>query len=288
MIGRVKQRSIYLFAVVFIIVCGFCPSGGRQALGPVKILDRFEFTEGPVVDEHGTLFFSDIPPRLIYRYTGGQNAVVHLDSTGGANGLAFGPRGRLVACAGKARHLFRLEADGSRTVLADSYQGKKLNSPNDLWIDPDGGIYFTDPRYGNADNLEQDGMHVYYLNNDGTKLVRIIDDLVRPNGITGDAGSKKLYVVDEGERKTWCYTLAGPGRVTDKKLFCKGGIDGMALTGKGRVIVTMEKTVTLFSEAGKKLREWAFTRNPTNVCYNDGMIFVTTQGGEIYKIAVGK
>ena len=93
--------------------------------------------------------------------------------------------------------------DGKVTALVDKYDDKPLNSLNDLWIDSKGGIYFTDPRYGNRDNLPQDGEHVYYLVPDRQKVMRVIDDMVRPNGLIGTPDGKKLYVTDHGGGKTF-------------------------------------------------------------------------------------
>jgi len=271
--------------MLFTLICICSLSFGQS--GPQVILEDLQFPEGPAVNAEGVLFFSDIPPRLVYRYAA-EELTVFLDSTGGANGLAFDAQDRLVACAGKARHVFRLEPDGSRTILADSYNGKKLNSPNDLWIDPHGGIYFTDPRYGSTDDLEQDGMHVYYLQPGAKKLIRVIDHLTRPNGIIGTPDNQTLYVVDEGERQTWQYRIGKNGKVTDKTLFCNGGIDGLALTDKGGLVVTMENAVRLFTPAGEQLKSWPFENNPTNVCFAEGLLYVTTQGGRVYHIHLGQ
>ena len=216
---RIRRSSTIIICLVLLAQVAAQPFGNAQ-----KILDGFQFVEGPAVDKNGDLYFTDIPPRLIYMFDG-DTATVFMGSTWGANGLAFDPQGRLIACAGKERRcIFRLEKDGTRTILADSYDGKKLNSPNDLWIDPNGGIYFTNPRYGSQDNMEQDGMHVYYLAPGVSKLVRVINDLERPNGIFGTPDGKILYVVDEGARKTWRYQIESPGVVSDKSLFCDSSI----------------------------------------------------------------
>ena len=114
--------------------------------------------------------------------------------------------------------LVSIDIDGKLTVLADKYDNKAFNSLNDLWIDPKGGIYFTDPRYGRSAKTEQDGEHVYYLSADGKKLIRVIDDMVKPNGLIGTANGKVLYVADPGADKTYVYSIKKDGTLSDKKL----------------------------------------------------------------------
>ncbi|MBD3374076.1 SMP-30/gluconolactonase/LRE family protein [candidate division KSB1 bacterium] len=251
---------------------------------PQLLVKGLTFTEGPAMDVDGNLFFSDVPEKKIYRYSSDGELTVFMENTGGANGLAFDAQGRLVMCVSKNRKVVRLEPDGKTTVLADSFQGRKLNSPNDLWIDPDGGIYFTDPRYGNRDSMEQKGMFVYYLAAGKEQLTRVIGDLERPNGIVGTPDNKMLYVVDEGERKTWRYTIEINGKLANKSLFCDGGIDGLALTADGRLAVTLEHEVALYHPSGKKLSSWPFQSHPTNVCFYNDNLYVTTQAGQVFKI----
>ena len=128
------------------------------------------------------------------------------EQSGGANGLYFDAAGRLAICEGGNRRMTRLEADGSLTLLMDGYDGKKLNSPNDLWVAPGGDIYFSDPRYGDAGNVEQDGMHVYLIPADGRAPLRVTTDLVTPNGLIGTPDGRTLYIADAGARRIWRYT----------------------------------------------------------------------------------
>ncbi|MHC5185396.1 MAG: SMP-30/gluconolactonase/LRE family protein, partial [Planctomycetota bacterium] len=107
----------------------------------------------------------------------------------------------MLACLGGTGKLVSIDAQGKSTILADQYEDKPFNSLNDLWIAPKGGVYFTDPRYGNRDSLPQGGEHVYYLSADRKGPVRVIDDMVRPNGVTGTPDGKTLYVADHGADK---------------------------------------------------------------------------------------
>lgn len=253
---------------------------------PVKVLEGFQFTEGPAVARHGRLFFTDVRAQQIISYipeTG--EHTVYMEHTGGANGLYY-KSGILYACAGKARSVIAIDSLKNITVLARTFEGKKLNSPNDLWVDKQSGIYFTDPRYGNQDGLEQDGMHVYYLHPGYAKITRIINDLTRPNGIVGSRDGKRLYVVDEGQRKTFVYDITDSGQVKNKQLFCDAGIDGMSITDAGNICITTGSGVAVYAPNGDRLRLFTFGGLTTNTAYHAGKLFVTTQSGELWKIEI--
>lgn len=260
----------------------FCFLSAAMYSQPEILLDGFSFTEGPAVSETGALYFSDIPNNRIYSY---HNDIleVFLDNTGGANGLYFDNEGNLIACAGKARQLIKITKEKEIVVLADNYNGKKLNSPNDLWLDPKGGIYFTDPRYGNTDNLEQNGMHVYYLNNEGG-IIRVTDDLVRPNGIIGTPDGKELYIVDQGIERTYRYKIKKNGELKAKKLFVKVGTDGMSIDQEGNIFITNGKNIDIYNSKAFMLKSYSFPSFTTNVVYSKEGIFVTTQAGQVFII----
>ncbi len=151
-------------------------------------------------------------------------------------------------------------------MLADKYKGKKFNSPNDLWIDRKGGIYFTDPRYGRREEMPQDGECVYYLSGDRKQVIRLIDDMVRPNGIIGTADGKRLYVADHGGKKTYVYKINKDGTLSDKHLFAEQGSDGMTLDSRGNVYLTGTE-VTVYSTGGEKIASIEVPERPSNVCF---------------------
>jgi gluconolactonase len=250
---------------------------------PSLIVEGLKFTEGPCIGPDGKLYFSDVPAQRIYTLAN-RELSVFLEETGGANGLYFDPSGNLIACAGKARRLISISPDRSVKILVDNYHGKKLNSPNDLWIDLKGGIYFTDPRYGSADNLEQDGMHVYYFVPRTKKTIRVVDDLVRPNGIAGTPDGEFLYVVDQGEEKTYRYDVNPDGTLEGKMFFAPVGTDGMTLDEQENVYITHQKSVKCYSPLGELLETYSFDALTTNaVFYNNGL-YVTTQAGQVYRV----
>lgn len=252
---------------------------------PERIVSGLKFTEGPTVSPKGILYFSDVPARRIYKYTPESGVEVFLENSGGVNGLFFGPEGNLFACSGKEkREIMKIDPQGNIMTIANAFSEKKLNSPNDLWVDSNGGIYFTDPRYGNRDNMEQEGEFVYYLSPDRQQIHRIIDDLVRPNGIVGSIDGKKLYIVDQGVQQTFVYDVIKPGQLKNKKLFAKCGIDGMSVGKKNDVFITAENSLHHYTKNGKLIHRYSFQAHPTNVYYHQGIAYVTTQAGEVFRI----
>ncbi len=245
----------------------------------VKLAGGFEFTEGPAADAEGNVFFTDIPNSKIHKLSSDGRVSTFVDRTGEANGLYFDGNGNLIACQGGARKLVSIDKTGKVTVLADKYDGKRLNSPNDLWIDPKGGIYFTDPRYGGRDNLEQDGEHVYYLTPDRKKLICVVDDMVRPNGLTGTPDGKKLYVADLGAQLTYVYKINTDGTLSEKKLFAKEGSDGMTIDNQKNIYFTTD-AVKVYDSKGNRKEVIQIPERPANVTFggkDKRTLFVTAQ-----------
>ncbi len=231
-----------------------------------KLCGGFRFTEGPALDAKGDIYFTDIPNSRIHKWSLGGEVSTFLEDTGRANGLYFDKGGNLLACVGGRGQLVSIDRQGRVTVLADKYKGKKFNSPNDLWIDRKGGIYFTDPRYGDRDNMPQDGECVYYLTADRKQVIRVIDDMVRPNGIIGTADGKRLYVADHGGKMTYVYKIEGDGTLSDKQVFAEQGSDGMTLDRRGNVYLT-GKDVAVYNAGGEKIASIEIPERPSNVCF---------------------
>lgn len=231
-----------------------------------KLTGGFQFTEGPAADARGNIYFSDIPNNRIHKWSLDGKLSTFRENSGGANGLYFDAKGNLLACEGGGRRLVSIDPKGNVTVLAEKYQGKRFNSLNDLWIDPKGGVYFTDPRYGNRDGMEQDGEHVYYLSPDRKKLIRVIDDMVRPNGVIGTPDGTTLYVTDHGGRKTFVYKINENGTLSNKKLFAPEGSDGMTIDNEGNVYLTTD-VVAVYNKDGKKIEEIKVPERPANVTF---------------------
>lgn len=258
-----------------------------------KLGDGFKFTEGPAWDRKETVYFSDIPNKTVHAWTRAGGIKSFANPPGASNGLRFDAAGHLLACQPAGRALVQFDAEGKTTVLADTFEGKKLNSPNDLWIDPTGGIYFTDPRYGSMDDLEQDGFHVYYLprTKDGYgELQRVLDDLVKPNGVVGSADGKRLYVADPGAKTTYVYGITAPGKLADRRVAAKSGSDGLALDTHGNLYVT-GKGIDVYSPDAELIESIDVPERPANMVIGgkDGKtLFITARTGFYrVKLAVG-
>lgn len=231
-----------------------------------KLAGGFKFTEGPAADAEGNIFFTDIPNNRIHKWTLDGKLITFDQDSGGANGLFFDKNGNLLVCEGGRRRVVSISRAGRRKVLADRYDNKQLNSPNDLWADPKGGIYFTDPRYGDRSGMEQGGEYVYYLSPDRKKLSRIIDDMVRPNGVIGTADGKTLYVADHGVGKTFEYSINEDGTLSNKKPFAPEGSDGMTIDNEGNIYLTTN-VVAVYNKEGEKIETIEVPEQPANVCF---------------------
>ena len=246
-----------------------------------RLADGFIFTEGPACDAEGNVYFSDIPNARIHKWSVDGKLTTFREDSGQANGLYFDRKGNLMACEGGNRRLTSIAPDGTLTVLADRYQGKRFNSPNDLWVDPRGGVYFSDPRYGNQDGLEMDGQHVYYLPPGGKPPVRVLDNLVKPNGVVGTADGKLLYVADAGDGKTYVYRIQPDGSLADRKLIAPVGADGMTLDEKGNLYLA-RNVVHVYSPDGKRLAQIEVPESPSNLCFGGKdrrTLFITARKG---------
>jgi gluconolactonase len=267
-----KWYGLMVFLVVAAVVgCGKEaaaeePSVVAAGAEVKKLAGGFVFTEGPAADAEGNIFFTDIPNNRIHKRSLEGKLSTFRENTGGANGLFFDKAGNLLACEMGNGRLVSIDMEGKLTVLADKYDDKAFNSLNDLWIEPNEGVYFTDPHYGRRDNLPQDGEHVYYLSADGKKTIRVIDDMVRPNGLIGTADGKVLYVADPGADKTYAYRIKKDGTLSDKKLFAPEGSDGMTIDNEGNIYLTTS-VVSVYNSGGKKIETIVVPERPSNVCF---------------------
>lgn len=250
-----------------------------------KLSGDFAFTEGPASDREGNVFFTDQPNDRILKWNIDGKLSTFMQPCGRANGLSFDPQGNLWACADEKNEMWRIDPTGKTTVVVKDYQGKLLNGPNDVWIRPGGGLYFTDPYYkrpywkrGPKEMQEC----VYYLAPDNKTLTRVIDDLVQPNGIIGTPDGQLLYVADIGASKTYRYRILADGSPKEKKLFCEMGSDGMTIDSQGNIYLT-GKGVSVFDPAGKKI-EHIDVAEPwsANVCFGGKdrqTLFITASKG---------
>ena len=232
----------------------------------MRLAGNFGFTEGPAADADGNVYFTDIPSERILKWSPGEGVTVFRHFSGGANGLRVDRDGRLVVCEMGNRQITMIDMQGNVTVLADRFEGNRFNSPNDLWIDPSGGIYFSDPRYGATDDQEIRGHHVYYITPDRTTVRRVIDDLTSPNGIIGTSDGSRLYVADHAAGRTWVYTPQRDGSLTDKRLFASQGADGMTMDERGNLYLTGQD-ISIYNPDGIQIGSIAVREVPANLAF---------------------
>jgi gluconolactonase len=251
-----------------------------------KLADGFSFTEGPSADSKGNVYFTDQPNDRIMMWSVSGELSTFLQPCGRSNGLAFDNEGNLWSCADNKNEIWKIGIDKKVTVIPSKYEDKSLNGPNDLWIDNNGGIYFTDPFYKRPwwDHSEkpQEKECVYYLSPDHKSITRIIDDMVQPNGIVGTPDGKKLFVADIGGNKTWSYKIGKDGSLSEKSLFCELGSDGMTIDSKGNIYLT-GNGVTIFDKDGNKIGNIPVPESWTaNVCFGGAdmkSLFITASKG---------
>ncbi|QHS63220.1 SMP-30/gluconolactonase/LRE family protein [Chitinophaga agri] len=247
-----------------------------------KVSGTFAFSEGPAVNKRGDIYFTDQPNDKIWKYDRAGHLSLFMDKTGRSNGLYFDRQGNLIACADEKNELWSIGPGKKVTVLLSEYEGKHLNGPNDLWIDPKGGIYFTDPYYQRdyweRKQPEIPGQKVYYLPKGASRPVIVEDSVVKPNGIVGTPDGKYLYVADIQANKTYRYAIGADGRLTDRQEFVPQGSDGMTLDNEGNLYIT-GRGVTVYDQTGKKLGNIPVSANWTgNVCFGGkkrNMLFIT-------------
>lgn len=272
------KRTIFNLALFFFVPFAVLATNPKKSkliakgASVVKLADGFAFTEGPAADKNGNVYFTDQPFNKIYVWTTEGKLETFHENPGRANGLYFDHNGNLLSCSDLDNELWSISADKSHQKLVLDYEGKRLNGPNDLWVRPDGGIYFTDPLYvrpywTRSPEMEQNGEHVYFLFPDRKTLSRVTHDLVKPNGIIGTPEGKKLYVADIGAGKTYVYDIQADGSLANKKLFAEMGSDGMTIDSKGNIYLT-GNGVTVFDKNGRQIEHIKIDAAWTaNVCF---------------------
>jgi gluconolactonase len=247
------------------------------------LTDDCDFTEGPAANSKGEVFFTDQPNDRILKIGLDDSVTEFLKPAGRSNGMAFDANDNLIACADGDNQMWVIDSSGNHETLFEGFESKRLNGPNDLWIHPDGWIYFTDPFYKrpwwNHSTMPQEGQFIYRVRRDGSEIERLPFEFKQPNGIIGDAKKGILYVADIGDSKTYRFSISKSGELTDKKLFCEMGSDGMTIDTEGNVYLTNAAGVTVFDSAGKKVETIAIPLGWTaNVCFggaDNNRLFIT-------------
>jgi gluconolactonase len=285
------MRELILITLLLIIAIS---SGAQGQPAPEALTCRGEqlqqagsgyaFTEGPSVDRDGRVFFTDQPNDMIYVWDEKSGIALFKENCERANGTWFDRNGNLLACADLHNSIIKITPSGELITMYDKgFGGAHLHGPNDLWQDSNGGIYFTDPYFHRdyweaGHKQEQDIQAVYYLKPSG-ELVRVIEDLRVPNGITGTPDGKFLFVADMMGRATWKYTINPDGSLSNKILFAPSGSDGMTIDEQGNIYLTAGRVLVYDSE-GEKIGEIGLPEAPTNVCFGGkkrNILFITAR-----------
>jgi gluconolactonase len=289
----------FLLASVAVLAIWTCSAPGQETVTEsadskvTLVAQGFKFTEGPAVNAEGVVFFTDQPNNRIVKIDLDGKVSDWLTPSGRSNGMHFAPDGKLIACADELNEMWEISADGTHQVLFDKFEDKNLNGPNDVWVNSDGTMYFTDPYYQRPwwthQRPPQSKQAVYKCDRDGSNIVRVDDNVVQPNGIIGDAKKRILYVADIGAGKTYRYTISDDGSLVDRKLFCEQGSDGMTIDEKGHVYLTGSEGVTVYNDEGVKIQTIAVPEGWTaNVCLGgqDRKTMYITASDSVYRIRV--
>jgi gluconolactonase len=270
-----------------------------------RVAGPFGFTEGPAWDGEG-LLFTDIPNHRIMRYLPATGACdEYRTNTEGTNGLTLDRQGRLYGCQGGGRRVVRYEADGSVTVLAERFEGRRLNEPNDIVVDSRGRVWFTDPCYSrDRAALELDHESVYRLDPQAHsfRITRVTFDTTRPNGLVLSPDEATLYVAEsprfpEGRRQLRAYPVNADGSLgAGRVLHDFGehrGIDGMRVDAEGTIVASCGSQrsgpgprIAVFAPSGAILEEHPTPADPTNVCFGGPTLrdlYVTGFDGALWR-----
>jgi len=236
-----------------------------------KVDAGFRFTEGPVWSREGFLLFSDVPNNQIRKLVPGERSVAFRDDSHGANGNTFDAQGRFYSCESKTRRVVRMDKKGKMEVLAEKWEGKRLNAPNDIVVRKDGQIYFTDPAFGDqADTRELAFYGVYHINPKGVMNL-IARPAGRPNGIAFSPNGRILYVANSDDRNVRAYDVDHNGAVSNERVVVSnidGVPDGIRLDEKGNLYVTA-KGVAVYTSEGKLLHTIELSETPANCAFGD-------------------
>ncbi len=253
-----------------------------------KVAEGFGFTEGPVWVRDGYLLFSDIPNNKILKYTPGKGVEVYREGSNRANGNATDAEGRLYTCEGETRRITRTDRKGAVVTLADKWEGKRFNSPNDIAVRKDGHVFFTDPSFGStADTRELDFYGLFHITPKG-EVELAAKYKTRPNGVTFSPDGKTLYVDNTDDRTVLAYDVDRNGKLSGERTLIsniEGNPDGLRTDEKGNLYITA-KFVSIYSPEGKLLKNIDFPEVPANCAFGDAdlkSLYVTARTS-VYRV----
>lgn len=288
---RITAKYSALFIFLFLVVTTLTAQPiVKQGVAPQKITDGYQFTEGPLWHPSGYLLFSDIPANTIFKWMPGGEVTEYIKPSGHSNGLAFDLEGRLLL----AQHdgaVSRQNEDGKLSTLVDSFEGKRLNSPNDLTVKSDGAIYFTDPDFGVSDENKELQVNGVYRYSEDKGLELLVNDFDLPNGIAFSPDEEKLYVNDSRHNHIRVFDVMEDGTLANGKVFATmkadadGSADGMVVDSAGNLYSTGPGGLWIFSPEGKMLQQ-VETSRLTNLAWGgpDNSALFMTGPNAVYKL----
>jgi len=263
-----------------------------------RLATGFRFTEGPVWNfQEGCLLFSDIRANQIKKWSPAEGVTTFREPSGNSNGLTYDKAGRLLACEHGNRRLSRTERDGTITVLADNFRGKRLNSPNDVVVKSNGAIYFTDPPYGiKPEEQELPFQGVFRLFPEDGELTLLVKDFDRPNGLAFSPDEKVFYIADSStKRHIRVFDVNQDGILSNGRLFAvlqskePGNPDGMKVDVKGHLYVAAAGGIWVFTSTGERLGIIRVPETPANCAWGDAdwrNLYITARTS-LYRVRLG-
>ena len=258
-------RGFCTFVVVLLLTTGSILAADSPVIAPgaklVILGEGFPYADGPAADRDGNVFFTDPFKNRIVKWNAGDGKFSDwLTPSGYAKGLAFDKVGNLLAAAVERGELWSIAPDKAVSVLATNVGGKQFNGPANLWISPDGGVYFVDPNYRVTFmirdlNSRMAGQHVYFMAADRRTVTQVTTDVLKPTGIIGTPDGKVLYVGDMAGRTILAYDIGPDGELTNKRLFYERSSDGMTIDVEGNIYRTGTTGVTVLDKTGKEIEQ---------------------------------
>jgi len=253
-----------------------------------RLAQGLTYTEGPAWSKDGYLIFSDTPTGKLWKWMPGHASEVFRENAAGPSGNAFDAEGRLYTCETHSRRVTRTDRKGEVEVLAERWDGKRLNAPNDIAVSRSGHVYFTDPAFGSQqDRRELDFYGVYHIPPKGPMKL-VARPAGRPNGLAFGPGGKVLYVVNTDERNVRAYDLDRNGDASNERVVVSGiaGVPGgMTVDEKGNLYVAADG-IQIFTPQGKLLHAIPIKGRVSNCAFGeaDGRTLVVTSGGFVYRL----
>lgn len=288
--ANIRYRNDYLFLAIISICLLSGPVNAQTSPVPdgasvETIATDFGFTEGPFWHSDGFLIFSDIPNSTIYRWSPDDQTIdVFRRPSGRSNGITADNSGHLILAQHDGR-VSLIEDSGREVPLVTEYQGKRLNSPNDVVVKSDGTIYFTDPPYGVSEEAKELDIHGVYRVSGNGKAKLLTEQFARPNGLTFSPDESRLYVNDSQSGEIHVFDVNDDGSLSNGRLFAapedpdaEGGPDGMKVDTDGNLYTTGPGGIWIYSPDGEVIDRISTPESATNLAFggsNHQTLFIT-------------